>query len=353
MDTFFDEVRLIYTKLVDEESREIFVNRLLYSLLGDKKYLDEIVRRYVSPSGLNEKGVIKYLLAGVEDIADEDCVVVYGCGEMGAKIYEELGEKIACFCDRDRDKQREGFCGKKVISLEELEQNKSEYKVIIGSIDYYFDIYDTLQKLEISLVSDNRKIIRDWMEVVSKQYFEKGIISYGADEVFIDGGCLNYASSKQFLEECPSVKKIYAFEPDHESAKRCKQEANNSKDHEYEIIEKGLYSANTELHFKGMGNGCSGISEDGECIVAVCAIDQEIHEPVSFIKMDIEGAELEALKGAKEAIKRNHPKLAICVYHKPEDIVDIPKFILELDPEYKLYLRHYSDNAGETVLYAI
>ena len=69
--------------------------------------------------------------------------------------------------------------------------------------------------------------------------------------------------------------------------------------------------------------------------------------------MDIEGAELEALKGAKETIKRNHPKLAICVYHKPEDIVDIPKFILELDPEYKLYLRHYSDNAGETVLYAI
>ena len=69
--------------------------------------------------------------------------------------------------------------------------------------------------------------------------------------------------------------------------------------------------------------------------------------------MDIEGAELEALKGAEETIKRYRPKLAICVYHKPEDIVEIPKYILNINPDYKLYLRHYSDNAGETVLYAI
>lgn len=353
MNNFFVTVREIYYKLADEESKEIYVNRLLFSLFGDNKYIDEIVKRYVFPSGINEKGVVKYLLAGTENIRETNSIVVYGCGEMGVKIYEELGERISCFCDRNKDKQSKGFCGKRVISLEELVEKKDEYRVIIGSIDYYFDIYRILRELGIKLAVDNSKIIQKWLDIVSEQYFEKGIISYGKNEVFVDGGCLNYASSKQFLKECPSAKKIYAFEPDFESAKRCKQEAANSEPHEYKIIEKGLYSKNTELHFKSMGNGCSGIAKEGESIVNVCTIDNEIDEPVTFIKMDIEGAELDALKGAAETIKRYHPKLAICIYHKPEDIVEIPEYILKLNPEYKLYLRHYSDNAGETVLYAV
>lgn len=353
MNTFFKTVREIYQKFKDEESKDIFINRLLYSLFEDKKYIDEIVRRYVFEDGLNEKGAVRYLLYGIENAEDTKPIVVYGCGEMGAKIFEEIGEKIAYFCDRSKDRQSSGFCGKQVISLEELTEKKEEYQVIIGSIDYYFDIYRVLLKLGIKLVADNSMIVQKWLDVVNRQYFEKDIISYGENEIFIDGGCLNYATAKQFLRECSSAKMIYAFEPDSESAKRCKQEAANVDPHEYMIIEKGLYSKNTSLHFKNMGNGCSGIAEEGESVVEVCAIDQEIQVPVTFIKMDIEGVELEALKGAAETIRRYHPKLAVCVYHKPEDIVEIPKYILELNPKYKLYLRHYSDNAGETVLYAV
>lgn len=353
MNTFLAAAREIYQKLNDEESRDIFVNRLLYSLLGDKKYIDEIVRRYVFEDGYNEKGVVRYLLQGIENTEETKPVVVYGCGEMGVKLFEELGEKIACFCDRSKERQSNGFCGKRVISPEELAGKKEEYRVVIGSIDYYFDIYRSLQKFGIKPAVDNSATIQRWLDVVNRQYFEKGIISYGENEVFVDGGCLNYATAKQFLEECPSAKMIYAFEPDPESAKRCKREAANAGPHEYRIIEKGLYSRNTKLHFKNMGNGCSGIAEEGEYAVKVCAIDQEIHMPVTFMKMDIEGAELEALKGAAGTIRRYRPKLAICVYHKPEDIVEIPAYILELNPEYGLYLRHYSDNAGETVLYAV
>lgn len=69
--------------------------------------------------------------------------------------------------------------------------------------------------------------------------------------------------------------------------------------------------------------------------------------------MDIEGSEMEALKGAENTIGKYKPRLAICVYHKPEDIIEIPLKILELNPEYKLYLRHYSYIHTETVLYAI
>lgn len=69
--------------------------------------------------------------------------------------------------------------------------------------------------------------------------------------------------------------------------------------------------------------------------------------------MDIEGAELKALEGAENLIRNAHPKLAICVYHKNEDIDQIPRLLLEYYPEYRFYLRHYSVTKAETVLYAI
>ena len=74
---------------------------------------------------------------------------------------------------------------------------------------------------------------------------------------------------------------------------------------------------------------------------------------VTFLKMDIEGSELAALRGAERIIREQRPKLAICVYHKPEDMWEIPSFILSCHPDYKLYLRHHSMLADETVLYAV
>ena len=95
------------------------------------------------------------------------------------------------------------------------------------------------------------------------------------------------------------------------------------------------------------------MSESGNIEVPVADIDSLVNDQVTFIKMDIEGSEYEALKGAKNTIKMYKPRLAISVYHKLQDIWDIPKLILELNPNYKLYFRHYSIAEDETVLYAI
>lgn len=69
--------------------------------------------------------------------------------------------------------------------------------------------------------------------------------------------------------------------------------------------------------------------------------------------MDIEGSELKALKGAEKTIRENKPRLAICIYHKRMDLIEIAAYLLKLVPEYRFYIRHYWSNMWETVLYAL
>lgn len=108
------------------------------------------------------------------------------------------------------------------------------------------------------------------------------------------------------------------------------------------------------MYFNGQGTGGSRIVEqETDNSIAVVSLDSCVNDRVTFIKMDIEGAEMEALKGAESIIKSQKPKLAICVYHKEQDMTEIPIFIKKLVPEYKLFMRHYSNDAGETVLYAV
>jgi hypothetical protein len=75
-------------------------------------------------------------------------------------------------------------------------------------------------------------------------------------------------------------------------------------------------------------------------------------QKVDFIKMDIEGAEPIALKGAINTIKRYRPKLAIAIYHSMDDFVSIPKWINDLNLDYELYLGHYTIHAEETIIFA-
>jgi FkbM family methyltransferase len=93
---------------------------------------------------------------------------------------------------------------------------------------------------------------------------------------------------------------------------------------------------------------------EGDAFISVEALDNLLlDEPVTFIKMDIEGAETQAIIGTADIIKTQKPKMAICVYHRLEDIINIPFLLKELVPEYKIFLRHYSDTLLDTVCYAV
>ena len=114
-----------------------------------------------------------------------------------------------------------------------------------------------------------------------------------------------------------------------------------------------MWSETSQLRFSNIGSGTSRVGEAGILVNADSIDNQMKGKKVTFIKMDIEGAEIEALKGAENIIKTQKPKLAICIYHEYSHLYQIPLMIREMVPEYKIYIRQHSDTAAETVVYAV
>lgn len=190
------------------------------------------------------------------------------------------------------------------------------------------------------------------------QYFCNDIIHLVNDEVFIDGGAYTGDTIQQFLDTANknniTVNRIIAFEPEAKNYKLISKFYGNRKN--ILVINKGLSVREDKLYFKetGVSSALVRSKEEATTIIPVISIDAvpECKE-ATFIKMDIEGSEMDALKGAEETIKRNHPKLAICIYHSDEDMIRIIEYVHKLVPEYQLYVRHHSKSEVETVLYAV
>lgn len=173
-------------------------------------------------------------------------------------------------------------------------------------------------------------------------------------EIFVDGGGFDGATTKEFAKWCGEKENYsYIFEPSEKNIAKCHSNL-DAEGIKYEIIDRGLWGTEACLHFHDAGDIASKIDPDGECEVKVTSIDKALAgKEVTFVKIDIEGAEKEALMGAKETIRKYKPMLAISIYHKPEDMWELPQLIMEYCPEYRFYLRHYSLGFSETVLYAV
>lgn len=152
------------------------------------------------------------------------------------------------------------------------------------------------------------------------------------------------------------ISHIISFEPDNQNIEIINEAvaADSIPADKFTLIKFGVSDKYAELQFSSNGDG-SVITEDGEVTIKVDAIDNMIDEPISFIKMDIEGSEYDAIIGARNIIKDNIPTLAVCVYHKREDLIEIPKLIISIagKDSYNFYIRHHQTNLTELVLYAV
>lgn len=182
-------------------------------------------------------------------------------------------------------------------------------------------------------------------------YFDEDILSITGSEIFVDCGGYNGDTLSAFWNVTGGrFKAYYLFEPD----SRLLGDARRKGDHRVIYVNKGVWSEETTLSFMAetaAGNGSVAMDNDAANTIQipVTTLDTEVEE-ATFIKLDVEGAELHALRGAKKLIEKCHPKMAVCVYHKYEDYIELYRYIRELGG-YRIYLRAQYDNIDSELYY--
>ena len=276
-------------------------------------------------------------------------VAVFCAGAIGCNMLswlKQLDVNVVCFADNDPAKQGIALNGIPVLSAAELRARHGGAKILVATQKYAAEV--CAQLLALGFPEENI------CACMGEMYFEP-FMRPEPHEVFVDAGGLDGGTSLDFIRWCGGdFDHIHVFEPDAANMEVCRRRLASEARGRATFAAAGLWSSATELKFQATCDGSSRVSESGETSIKTVALDDFLAGGrVTFIKMDIEGAELEALRGAAKTIGTHRPKLAISVYHKPEDILDIPLYIRELAPGYKFYLRHYTLIDTETVLYAV
>lgn len=185
-----------------------------------------------------------------------------------------------------------------------------------------------------------------------EQYFEPFLHLKASGEVFVDIGGFDGKTTLQFIRHCPNYRRIHYFEPSAGNMQVSKQALSGIRDIEFHG--EALSNQTGPVSFASDGSS-SRVADDGEGLDTIMAVrfDELVSEPTTFIKMDIEGFEHAALEGAESHIRAYKPRLAVCVYHRPDDFRTVPERVLSYYPDYRVYLRHYMEGFTETVMFFV
>lgn len=167
-----------------------------------------------------------------------------------------------------------------------------------------------------------------------------GFLKLGESESYLDLGAYRGDTVEEFLHYCGGkYRSITALEPDPKTyAKLCKylSDIPNS-----EAVCKAVYSESGTVKFSGRAGRQSAISLFGNEIETITVDELFKNRSVSYIKADVEGTEAAAIKGAKNTLKIQKPKLNIALYHRSEDIFKLPLQIAAINPDYRFHIRHH------------
>lgn len=327
-------------------------------------------------------------------------IVLYGMGNGADKIksvLDERGIEISAVMASDEFVRGHSFLGYKVKKLSEIEEEFGDVIILVcfGSQipEVMEHIYGISQKHELYAPNvpvagegvfdlefakahrDEFKKVYDLLaDAQSKKVFENviryklsGKLSYlveaetergenfellniGTDETYVDLGAYDGDTVIEFLNETTmQFKKIYAVEPDSKSFRKMKRRLYMIGSALIEAYNCGAWNEDTSVVFSlRKGRGSHAEPEKGKPLnparfqeVKMIKVDTMLKgESASFIKIDTEGAEENAILGAKETIAKFSPKLEIALYHRNEDMYKIPLLINSMNRKYKLYMRH-------------
>lgn len=228
------------------------------------------------------------------------------------------------------------------------------HKDFYNNLEYKFkdkeskEIYKNI--LNFRLTGD-LKYNKTFFDNQKNQYFED-FLSLGGDEVFVDIGGYDGQTTLEFINRYKTYDQVHIFEPDTKNMSILKDNLSSYKN--INFYSCGLSSSKHTLGIISSGSTSKVISvEDGHYTINLDKLDNLISSRVTFIKLDIEGAEEEAIEGARILISKYKPKLAISVYHKGDDLRVLYEKIININPSYNVYLRHYTEGIVETVMFFV
>ena len=210
----------------------------------------------------------------------------------------------------------------------------------------------------LDFITDERLKSMTASHLATQSYSYQNIVYPNKKETILDVGAYNGDTALMFSYLSKNAN-VYAFEPVLELNGQLEKAVKISPN--IQVVKKGAWSETTTLKFNTLrrenyiGVG-SFVSDEGKDQIDVITIDKFVEDndikSVEFIKMDIEGAEVHALNGAYKTITDHKPDLAICIYHEPSHLWEIPLWIKKNFPEYKIYVDHKYLHPVESVCYA-
>ncbi|MEA2019851.1 MAG: FkbM family methyltransferase [Campylobacterota bacterium] len=337
----------------------------------------------------------------------ENGVAIYGAGFVGTwavPYLKSIGANVTCFFDRDEKKNGSTICDIPVLTpidenlantstmliaarhaVKEVENSMQEREIDMLSFDGYYLVknYDRFANVRDNYFNDERSVetfnalliamlsgsIKSCLDVMEKDmYFALPEFSGNFNEAFVDAGAFVGDTVERFIwENLGTFKHIHAFEPGYKQFRALEKRIDRLYEewaidkNSVSLVKAGLSDENTTMNCSYVDDSPlrhglvaqdkKDISDD-KFSSEVYTLDSYLDgKGVSFIKADVEGMELELLRGAKETIQRCKPKMALCAYHYPNDLFEIAEYVRELNPEYKFVLRQHAPIFGDFVLY--
>ena len=252
--------------------------------------------------------------------------------------------------------------------IHELKENHNKFISLYENLCDYRSKIVLFSIINYWLYLDNA-ILKTARENNYCSYFDHDLLNYFTNnETIVDCGAFDGDSAMDFFNNFSSCKKMYLYDMVPSNLSKAQKRLENydniiyrnagvtSNDKEGTVINVADFSTPSYSLLYDNKNIIPNNSLN-RFPVPLVTIDHDISEPISLIKMDIEGSELDALQGAEQHIKNDHPTLTICSYHHYDHMWKIPELILSYNPDYKLFMRFNGDIgsyiAGEYVLFAI
>lgn len=220
-------------------------------------------------------------------------------------------------------------------------------ELMANSVEKYKWLYEHLADYRSKHILNG--IIRYWFEfdvnrlhslceTVFSDYYDMDLLQCGENDVMVDLGAFTGDSVEEYIYTYGSYKKIYAYEITPSTFETMQKRL--EKYPNVILIQKGVGSETGTMYVNNGGNMAGNkLLAEGDTEVGVVTLDGDISEQISVIKMDIEGAEKDAILGAENHIRMEKPKLLISTYHMPGDLFEIPLLINDIRDDYKFYMR--------------